>query len=79
MKRPPDSLGTMTNFTPRVVAPTILLLAVGAAACGRGNTEQTPQTGSQLSQVIVADGSSTVFPITEAVAEEFQTAHKGHA
>ena len=59
MKRPPDSLGTMTNLTTRVVAPTILLLAVGAAACGRGNQDQTPQTGSQSSQVIVADGSRT--------------------
>ena len=28
-------------------------------------------------QVIQIDGSSTVFPITEAVAEEFQTAKKG--
>jgi phosphate transport system substrate-binding protein len=30
-----------------------------------------------LSQVIQIDGSSTVFPITEAVAEEFQKAKKG--
>lgn len=29
------------------------------------------------SQVIKIDGSSTVFPITEAVSEEFQTAQKG--
>ena len=28
-------------------------------------------------QVIKVDGSSTVFPITEAVAEEFQKANKG--
>lgn len=28
-------------------------------------------------QIVKADGSSTVFPITEAVAEEFQKEHKG--
>ena len=28
-------------------------------------------------QIIQIDGSSTVFPITEAVAEEFQKAKKG--
>ena len=77
MKRPPDSLGTMTNLTSRVVAPAILSLVMSVAACGGGNQEQTAQTASQSSQVIVADGSSTVFPITEAVAEEFQRANKG--
>src|ERR671919_1235009 len=30
-----------------------------------------------MAQVIQIDGSSTVFPITEAVAEEFQKAKKG--
>src|ERR687895_1105457 len=30
-----------------------------------------------LAQVIQVDGSSTVFPVTEAVAEEFQKAKKG--
>jgi len=29
-------------------------------------------------QVIKVDGSSTVFPLTEAVAEDFQVANKGH-
>ena len=28
-------------------------------------------------QIVQIDGSSTVFPITEAVAEEFQKAKKG--
>lgn len=32
---------------------------------------------SSIAQTIKIDGSSTVFPITEAVAEEFQTAKKG--
>lgn len=34
-------------------------------------------TSVSFAQVIKVDGSSTVFPITEAVAEEYQTAHKG--
>jgi phosphate transport system substrate-binding protein len=36
-----------------------------------------PKTGQ--AQVIQIDGSSTVFPVTEAVAEEFQKAKKGKA
>jgi phosphate transport system substrate-binding protein len=48
-----------------------------AAACGGGSGEpgQSPQGAAP--QVITADGSSTVFPITEAVAEEFQGANQG--
>jgi len=34
-------------------------------------------TASAQTAVVKVDGSSTVFPITEAVAEEFQTAQKG--
>jgi phosphate transport system substrate-binding protein len=49
---------------------TALAVSAGffAAACG-GN--ETPASGTAAPQVITADGSSTVFPITEAVAEEF--------
>jgi phosphate transport system substrate-binding protein len=46
------------------------------AACGRGGSESTPGTAA-APQVITADGSSTVAPITEAVAEEFQRANPG--
>jgi len=42
------------------------LLAASAVACGGGAPNQ--QSGNA---VITVDGSSTVFPITEAVAEEF--------
>jgi len=42
-----------------------LALAVVAAGCGGGER-------AAGSRVIAIDGSSTVFPITEAVAEEFQ-------
>ena len=41
---------------------------VGVAACGGGPDDG----GSSGSAVVTVDGSSTVFPIAEAVAEEFQ-------
>lgn len=37
----------------------------------------TPLAAHAQTNVIKVDGSSTVYPITEAVAEEFQTANKG--
>ncbi len=33
--------------------------------------------GGEATRLITVDGSSTVFPITEAAAEEFQLAHRG--
>ncbi|MHA6246474.1 PstS family phosphate ABC transporter substrate-binding protein [Pontibacter sp. CAU 1760] len=42
------------------------------SACG-GSTEEGAGNGSDLSGNIQIDGSSTVYPITEAVAEEFRT------
>ncbi|UCD25668.1 MAG: PstS family phosphate ABC transporter substrate-binding protein [Gemmatimonadota bacterium] len=50
----------------RQVATTVLL--AGIVGCGGGGTADTT--------TIRVDGSSTVFPITEAVAEEFQRAHR---
>lgn len=45
-----------------------------AAGCGGGNANQTQTGGSGLIKV---DGSSTLFPVTEAVAEEFQKEKQG--
>ena len=45
-------------------------------ACGGGGAGDQAG-GAAESQVIRVDGSSTVFPITEAVAEEFQRARQG--
>jgi phosphate transport system substrate-binding protein len=45
----------------------VSLLAGFAIGCGGGGSVETT--------TIAIDGSSTVFPITEAVAEEFQRAH----
>ncbi|HQX81697.1 MAG TPA: hypothetical protein PKW63_08065, partial [Vicinamibacterales bacterium] len=46
----------------------ITLPALVAASCG-GGTEPAPS--STPAAVIAIDGSSTVFPISEAVAEDF--------
>ena len=56
----------------------VTILAAAAAACG-GKGEQQSATSGQAagSQVITIDGSSTVFPISEAVAEDFQAANRG--
>ena len=48
-------------------------VSVLIAACGGGQTSSTG--GAAAPAVIQVDGSSTVFPISEAVAEEFQKAN----
>jgi hypothetical protein len=50
----------------------IAAMLLSLAACGRGG--DTAQSTSEL-QSVRADGSSTVFPISEAVAEEFRRDH----
>ena len=74
-----------TNPTMRLAAAG-LIAALTLAACGGGAT-QAPTggasagapaaSGAPLSGSIAIDGSSTVYPITEAVAEEFQKANPG--
>lgn len=79
----------MKQATPRGSVMAFALLVIIAAllagvACGGedvaaipNTTESTKTTVSEnLSGTVKIDGSSTVFPITEAVAEEFQRAHK---
>jgi phosphate transport system substrate-binding protein len=48
----------------------VVLLALTLAACGGGQSSGTGSSGA----LVALDGSSTVFPISEAVAEEFQKA-----
>lgn len=55
-----------------------LSLAAGAAACAGGDGGEGAGAGSDLSGAIQVDGSSTVYPITEAVAEEFGTETGGN-
>ncbi|MFN6517784.1 MAG: PstS family phosphate ABC transporter substrate-binding protein [Nostoc sp. CreGUA01] len=74
----------------RLVAP-LVALAIGIGSCGDNNQASnnsspadggaTPATntaaGSNLSGTVRVDGSSTVYPISEAMAEEFQKANPG--
>ena len=52
---------------------TLLLTAALAAGCGGGT--KTDEASNELSGMIRVDGSSTVFPISEAMAEEFKRAN----
>jgi phosphate transport system substrate-binding protein len=53
-------------------------MAVGLAACGGGDESATAEGGGgDLSGTIRIDGSSTVGPLTEAVAEQFQAENPG--
>ena len=56
-----------------LMTTTVVLLA----GCGDGPSGDTNGASSGLSGQIEIDGSSTVFPITEAVAEEFRKLHPG--
>lgn len=58
----------MRPMSPRVGS--IVLSLVLVAACGG-------DAGDGLQGEVVIDGSSTVFPVAEAVAEEFQIEHPG--
>ena len=51
----------------------IVSLAIVAIACGEKKDQKKTSETSSMSGTIKVDGSSTVFPITEAVAEEFRS------
>lgn len=59
----------------RVALTTVLFLSLGLVACSGDDTGLT--TAQRLSGSIEIDGSSTVEPITAAVAEEFKKLHPG--
>ncbi len=52
-------------------------LTVGVAACGSSDDDATGSGSSDLSGTIRIDGSSTVAPLTEAIAEQFQAENSG--
>jgi phosphate transport system substrate-binding protein len=60
-----------SNALTRTAASVAILGSL--TACGGGSSAP----GTPAGQVITADGSSTVFPVTEAFAEEFQKANAG--
>ena len=50
-------------------------LTLGVFGCGGGTGQPAREGGEAAPTLITIDGSSTVFPIAEAVAEEFGKAH----
>ena len=56
---------------PKVFAQSIIALTIGAI----GFLNSCAQVQSQESQNIKIDGSSTVYPITDAIAKEYQNTH----
>jgi phosphate transport system substrate-binding protein len=67
----------------QLLCAAFLITATALYGCGGGANETpgasavTTNTGPALAGTISIDGSSTVYPITEAVAEEFQRANPG--
>lgn len=56
----------------------LLAAAMLGAACGDDDDDGDDGGDAEsLSGTVAIDGSSTVFPVTEAVAEEFQKLHRG--
>ena len=65
----------MTTIQKTRFAGVVFAICVLSITGCRGSQPQ--QAGSTSAEVIKVDGSSTVYPITEAVAEEFQKANAG--
>ena len=68
----------MAHSRGRILAA-VAALGVLIAACGGGGSPGAGQPGTpalKLSGAVKIDGSSTVFPISEAMAEEFGKKHK---
>ncbi|MBA2719920.1 MAG: PstS family phosphate ABC transporter substrate-binding protein [Chloroflexi bacterium] len=67
----------MTTTPKARVAAFGLLIALAGTACASGASPSPASSGAALAGTITIDGSSTVYPITEAVAEDFQLANSG--
>ena len=67
------------NFRPSQLTPiasALLLTALSTSGCRDQSQGTEGDSPASKAEVIAIDGSSTVFPITEAVAEEFQKTNK---
>ena len=65
----------MTSSKWLTIVASVSVLALGVAACGDSDDEASGS--GDLSGTIRIDGSSTVAPLTEAVAEAFQAENSG--
>ena len=66
--------------TSKLLGAFIIIVAITLSACSKSNVSANSKSESinktSENAIIKIDGSSTVYPITEAVAEEFQLAKK---
>jgi phosphate transport system substrate-binding protein len=80
----------VTITTPKRIGALVLVAVFAIGACGPGGASTAPSAGGSapggtapgsqgaaLAGTVTIDGSSTVFPITAAVAEDFQIANTG--
>ncbi|MBM3772849.1 MAG: PstS family phosphate ABC transporter substrate-binding protein [Acidimicrobiia bacterium] len=67
-------LSTTRRSVAEAVLLTITLASCGGTSAGDGGSNSPTTSGDTIIRI---DGSSTVFPVTEAVAEEFQKANRG--
>ncbi|MDX1667975.1 MAG: PstS family phosphate ABC transporter substrate-binding protein [Limnobacter sp.] len=68
----------MTKFPANAILTALAVTALGLSACSKNeSSDGADQAVSSGDAVVQIDGSSTVFPITEAVAEDFQIEQKG--
>ncbi|MDZ7684806.1 MAG: PstS family phosphate ABC transporter substrate-binding protein [Gammaproteobacteria bacterium] len=58
-----------------VILAIVSSLLLTVTGCGGGGDGQSDDASGQLSGMVTVDGSSTVYPLTEAVAEEFMKVH----
>ena len=64
------------NLLKRISAAVVLLVTLFSCGSKDSDKRTSGDAADEKSGVISIDGSSTVFPITEAVAEEFRTEQK---
>lgn len=67
----------MTSSKWLTIVACVSVLALGVAACGDSDDEASGSGSGDLSGSIRIDGSSTVAPLTEAIAEEFEAENSG--
>lgn len=67
----------MTNALRLILCAVALIVTVACGGGDSGGSATGGQPTAPAAEVIAIDGSSTVFPVTEAVAEEFQKANQG--
>ena len=78
----------LSQKTRLISLASLIAVVLGLAACGGGNkpsgeaggspgAEGSKKAAGAVSSEVKVDGSSTVFPIAEAMAEEFQKANSG--